>query len=731
MISMNKSEESRSESFGQFVTRISAYAALGSGAILLFDTTPEIEGIAYNILKYALGTWMLFAAVPFLFKQAWLNRSKINWKWLLSMATSKKASSLEKPKELPSAHEFGSVGSSSEVLISNEFTTTRKDNSFPFLNTEDFELPNIYELLPENPRPTPSSTVTPDIAGEAIRKALELAQFPVEENPDILSIESGPTLQKISFSLPPKVQISKLLQRKEDLANHLGHSKGFDVDSSPYPSSAAFVIPHRSRAFVYVRDIAKELYGFSKKAHLPVVFGKDMVGNPMLVDLTKLPHLLVAGSTGSGKSVFINGLIGSLQLNRTPDQVKFVMIDPKMVEFIAYQDSPHLLLPVVTDVKRASITMQKVVVEMEKRYELFARAKARNIEQYNINHKDSPLQYIVIFIDEYADLMMTAKDTVEDTVQRITQMGRAAGIHLIMGTQRPSVDVVTGVIKSNLPSRVAFRLPSPHDFRTVMDGSGPHLLGAGDGVCVLNDGSQQRFQSAAVTGDDNESVAFIEAMNKYWRKHNPSTMSWSLENEKEESETGERDQGEDNQLSVMVQEHTFDIDKILDQSNETPSESAEQFEEGIESDISQDRSYELALQVAQKYQGISPLILQKTLRIDYITAARVVEQMARNGVVGEMNFEKGLRPWLQNELKETDDELLERMKLYICQTNSAKASELQSLLSIRKERILQLMGKLCEDGVLNPPTSPRAGYTLAWDEEQIEAYIADYQGEIV
>ncbi|MBA9086503.1 DNA segregation ATPase FtsK/SpoIIIE-like protein [Fontibacillus solani] len=733
---MGQSSEKRSESFGQYVTRISAFAAAISGGLLFFEISPDVENLTRKVLGYAIGTWILFAVVPFLFRLGWKHRSQIKWKWLLVIFVVIADHISQRKKNRNQDNEQN--GSLSYPLPENEtgaaYIPHPEDETKSGVISGSYQqqatgLPDVFNLLPFNPRPHPSHTITKDMAADAIHQALEMSNFNVEEKPQILSVESGPTLQKISFSLPPKVQLSKLVQRKEDLANHLGHSVGFDVDSTPYPSSAAFVIPHAKRAFVYIRDVMDQFIPFAQKSQLPVVFGKSMNGEAILVDLAKLPHLLVAGTTGSGKSVFINALIGSLELVRSPEQVKFVMIDPKMVEFMAYADSPHLLLPVVTDLRRAAFTLQKVVVEMEKRYQTFAAAGVRNIEQYNRNH-ETPMPYIVVLVDEYADLMLVVKDQVEEAVQRLAQMGRAAGVHLVLGTQRPSVNVITGVIKSNLPSRVAFRLPSPQDFRTVMDGSGPHLLDRGDGVCLFSNGSRQRFQSAAVTGDDNESVAFIKAVSKYWKTRSPSVdMSWSLDEQATENEISEvmasasDQQYEIAQSSLPIQEANSEGDPESQVTHDIHSDLVEVDPESMNVFIGDATSYESAIQVAQKHQGISPLLLQKMLSIDYMTAARMVERMQNEGIVGEIDFDKGMRPWLRAETKETEAELLHRMKLYICKTKTARVGDLQNEFSIRREKVSQLMSKLCEEGMLNSPTSPKVGYTIAWKDDQIDAFL--------
>ncbi|MFD1904914.1 FtsK/SpoIIIE domain-containing protein [Paenibacillus rhizoplanae] len=299
------------------------------------------------------------------------------------------------------------------------------------------------------------------------------------------------------------------------------------------------------------------------------------------------------------------------------------------------------------------------------------------------------MPYIVTVIDEYADLMVIARADVEETVQRLTQMGRAAGLHLILGTQRPSVDVVTGVIKSNLPSRVAFHLLSVYDFKTVMDTGGPHLLGGGDGICMLNGGGQKRFQSAAISADDDETTRYIEELKRYWRnemrlrKVDPETEGnedSSLLSEIADKEDNQPMGGEDETVgpSPLIMAH-------LGEWTDVEEEEVPPINESV---------YDQVIRLAREHNGVSGRLLQHALNVDYVTAATYVEQLSKEGkVAAEYDPETGLKPWLV-DTKESDEELLLRMQRMICEMGSARSAELQQGLGIRKEKVLQLMSQL-------------------------------------
>ncbi|WP_379143638.1 FtsK/SpoIIIE domain-containing protein [Paenibacillus sp. sgz500992] len=713
---MSLPEPQSKESFSQFVNRITLIAAAGSAGVRMLNLFPELNDLAGTILRYSIILWLSLVAVPTAVRLGWKHKLKMmaglvivrqivrerEWKWSLPSAD------LSQGK----LEAGGAIGSIPEV-------PDGKRNGIINMTSPDICLSaerGPYALFPINPRPHSSSVLSPAQASELIFNTVQLAGMKMDEPPEILSIDAGPTLQTISFRLPARLQLSDLVKKRDDLANHIGHDRSFAVTSSPFSSAAAFILPHAERAFVYMRDMAQELMVFAQKAQLPMVFGKDMEGKPILVDLAKLPHLLVAGATGSGKSVFINGLLTSLASTRSPEQVQFLLIDPKMVEFTMYTGLPHLISPPVTDPKRAALTLKKLVVEMEKRYTLFAEAGVRNLLQYNRNYPKDQMPSIVAVIDEYADLMVIARDDVEDTVQRLTQMGRAAGIHLILGTQRPSVDVVTGVIKSNLPSRVAFHLLSVYDFKTVMDTGGPHLLGGGDGICMLNGGGQKRFQSAAISADDDETTRYIEELKRYWRNE---------ESLRKENKKANEDFSSLSELPDEEENEPMEVESDLTgQTSISVFHSQEWMDLEEEGDPAIDESmYDQVIRLAREHNGVSGRLLQHELNIDYVTAATYVEQLSREGKVApDYDPKTGLKPWLA-DVRESDEELLLRVQRMICETGSARSAELQQELGIRKVKVLKLMSQLVEVGFLSAPTSSKAGYTIAWSEEQIDDFM--------
>jgi DNA segregation ATPase FtsK/SpoIIIE, S-DNA-T family len=339
--------------------------------------------------------------------------------------------------------------------------------------------------------------------------------------------------------------------------------------------------------------------------------GRDISGDAVLAELNKMPHLLVAGSTGSGKSVCINGIITSILMRAKPHEVKLMMIDPKMVELNVYNGVPHLLAPVVTDPKKASQALKKVVNEMERRYELFSHTGTRNIEGYNEiirrnnrveEAKQPEIPYIVVIVDELADLMMVASSDVEDSITRLSQMARAAGIHLIIATQRPSVDVITGVIKANIPSRIAFSVSSQTDSRTILDmGGAEKLLGRGDMLFLPVGASKPvRVQGAFLSDDEVEqTVDFVIAQQKA--------------------------QYQEEMIPTEVVETTSEV---------------------------QDDLYEEAVQLVVDMQTASVSMLQRRFRVGYTRAARLIDAMEERGVVGPYEGSKPREVLLSKERHE-------------------------------------------------------------------------------
>jgi S-DNA-T family DNA segregation ATPase FtsK/SpoIIIE len=345
---------------------------------------------------------------------------------------------------------------------------------------KDFQLPHM-EFLKE----APSKAVQIDESeiDEKIEDLLDkLQRFKIEG--DVVRTYSGPIVTTFEFRPAPNVKVSKILNLEDDLAMAL-KAKTIRIQA-PVPGKdvVGIEIPNKEFDTIYLRDVLESELFEKAASPLTIALGKDIVGNPFITDLKKLPHLLIAGTTGSGKSVGINAMILSLLYRNSPDDLKFLMIDPKMLEFSIYNDIPHLLTPVITQPKQAVTALNNMVAEMERRYTLMSTSRTKNIENYNKKISENggeELPYIVVIIDELADLMMTSGKDVEHSIGRLAQMARASGIHLIVATQRPSVDVVTGLIKANLPSRISFRVGQKIDSKVILDGFGAEsLLGRGD-----------------------------------------------------------------------------------------------------------------------------------------------------------------------------------------------------------------------------------------------------------
>lgn len=741
------------ESFFAYVTRLTVITtAICLGGLFLGLPDP-IDKWAQTALNYAVVTWCVFVGIPFAAQYGWKNRRSI------------KAFAQEVK------HKGENVVQAASEVAAGLSVTPDQHNKQPDVeehvqrkNMQQYvELPEPLNYLPTNPKPTPGGTYTLENAGSFVRDTVQLAGLKMDDIPEILRLNSGPTLQAITFQLPPGLQLSHLSRRRDDLANHSGMMQGFSVESSEFPSAATFIVPQEKRAFVYMRDVASSFVQFAQTAELPFIMGKDTKGLPILIDLAKLPHLLVAGATGSGKSVFINTLLESLLSVRSPEQLKLLLIDPKQVELNMYNGMPHLLHPTVKDPKQASLSLMKICVEMDRRYEKFSELGVRNILQYNKNYPDQILTYIVVVIDEYADLMMVASGDVEDAVVRLAQLGRACGIHLVLGTQRPSVDVVTPIIKANLPSRVAFRLPSVHDYRTILEGGNRSLLGKGDGVCLMEDGKMTRFQSAAISGRDDEMNEYIEITKRYWNnrtkpgtfKSNEPVDQMILEVDDDDSRESESEvkiiphvTQESNQ--ILPEQRTIHVDQI----NPNPSKEAteeEEYEEPVDhvpaeteevkAEVSlwddnyqfeEADEYDRFVSVIQRHRGFSMAIVTEHLRMELSQAGKYVERMRRENLLGSYDDTLKLHPWIGDGHQPGDsgeELLLDTIKEYICRFRSTRTMEIRDYLNIRKEKVLQMMKLLVEEGFLDSPSSPKSGYTILWDEDQIQKYLAGKDSE--
>ncbi|WP_026906177.1 FtsK/SpoIIIE family DNA translocase [Paucisalibacillus globulus] len=410
----------------------------------------------------------------------------------------------------------------------------------------------------------------------------------------VTKVNVGPAVTKYEVYPEAGVKVSKIVSLHDDLALALA-AKDIRIEAPiPGKSAVGIEVPNQEIAMVSLREVL-DSSGSNQSSKLLVGLGKDISGDSVQAELNKMPHLLIAGATGSGKSVCVNGIITTILMRAKPHEVKMMMIDPKKVELNVYNGIPHLLAPVVTDPKKASRALKKVVSEMERRYELFSDTGTRNIEGYNEyirkynrtvdEHDGQPnLPYIVVIVDELADLMMVASSDVEDSITRLAQMARAAGIHLIIATQRPSVDVITGVIKANIPSRIAFSVSSSTDSRTILDSGGAEkLLGRGD-MLFLPVGSSKplRVQGAFLSDEEVERVV----------DHCIEQQKASYQEE-------------------MIPEDTNDVVEEVD-----------------------DELYDDAVQLITEMQSASVSMLQRRFRIGYTRAARLIDAMEARGIVG-------------------------------------------------------------------------------------------------
>jgi DNA segregation ATPase FtsK/SpoIIIE, S-DNA-T family len=407
----------------------------------------------------------------------------------------------------------------------------------------------------------------------------------------VLEVVRGPSVTRYEIQPDVGVKVSRIVGLTDDIALALA-AKDIRMEAPiPGKSAIGIEVPNTEVAIVTLREVMESNAFHDASSKLTIVLGRDISGQAIVGNLARMPHLLVAGATGSGKSVCINGIITSILFKAKPEEVKFLMIDPKMVELNVYNGIPHLLAPVVTDPRRASLALKKIVVEMEKRYELFSKSGTRNIEGYNNmlaekNDGTEPLPYIVVIVDELADLMMVAAGDVEDAICRLAQMARAAGIHLIIATQRPSVDVITGVIKANIPSRIAFGVSSQVDSRTILDMVGAEkLLGRGDMLFLPMGASKPvRVQGAFLSDQEVETVVQFCST-----------------------------QGQAEYQTDMVPEI------------EESSEQREQFEDDL---------YDHAVQIVLEAKQASVSLLQRRMRIGYTRAARLIDTMEAKGLIG-------------------------------------------------------------------------------------------------
>jgi DNA segregation ATPase FtsK/SpoIIIE, S-DNA-T family len=409
-------------------------------------------------------------------------------------------------------------------------------------------------------------------------------------NGNIKKVSHGPVVTLNEFEPAAGIKVSKIINLSDDIARNTS-SESARIATIPGRSTIGIELPNSVRENVYLSEILSNKDFLRNDIKLPIALGKNISGIPIIGDLASMPHLLIAGTTGSGKSVCINTIILSLLYRHTPDKCKFILIDPKMLELSTYEGIPHLLCPVITEAKKAASVLGWVVKEMESRYRLMTKEGVKNIDGYNSKHKLA-MPYIVVVVDEMSDLMLVAGKEIENYIQKLSQMARAAGIHIIMATQRPSVDVITGTIKANFPTRISFQVTSKIDSRTILGEQGAEqLLGKGD-------------------------MLYMSSANKIVRIHAPFVS----ENEIEKINNHLRNQAEPNY-----------VDEILNFADE------KEIGENFSNQGDKDELYQAALDIIRSEGKASTSFLQRKLQIGYNRAARIIDMMESDGIVSKAN----------------------------------------------------------------------------------------------
>ena len=483
-------------------------------------------------------------------------------------------------------------------VVTKEIDTmlnTNKDNSIKI-----YTYPKL-DLLNNNTKSKMKNEDKQDLFDNANKLEDTLMSFGVEAK--VLQVTKGPSVTRFEIQPSPGVKVSKIVNLQDDIALGLAASAVRMEAPIPGKSAIGIEVPNKKQTPVFLREVldSKEFQESTKK--ISFALGKDITGTCIVGDLSEMPHMLIAGATGSGKSVCINSLIVSLLYKYSPDEIKLLMIDPKVVELSVYNGIPHLLIPVVTEPKKAAGALNWAVNEMDKRYELFTKYKVKNIKSYNQQVEkgfiSEKLPYIVLIVDELADLMMTCPNDVEDYICRLAQKARAAGIHLIIATQRPSVDVITGVIKANIPSRISFAVSSGIDSRTILDQTGAEkLLGRGDMLySPMGANKPLRIQGAFISEEEVENVVdFIKSS---------------------EDEVNYREE---------IIEH------INNESLSTTNNSSG----GEENDVLLDE----AIQLVVEYQQVSTSFIQRKFKIGFNRASRIMEELEAQGIISERDGSK-------------------------------------------------------------------------------------------
>ncbi len=452
-------------------------------------------------------------------------------------------------------------------------------------NKIKFKLPSLDLLKVPSKKERETSITNENNDSEFLEKIL--LDFGVDGK--IKKVSHGPVVTLNEFEPAAGVKVSKIISLSDDIARNTS-SESARISTIPGSNTIGIELPNNLRENVYLSEILNNNDFKKKDIKLPIALGKSISGNPIVGDLFSMPHLLIAGTTGSGKSVCINTIILSLLYRHTPDRCKFILIDPKMLELSTYEGIPHLLCPVITEAKKAASVLGWVVKEMESRYRLMTKEGVRNIDGYNAKHK-LPMPYIVVVVDEMSDLMLVAGKEIENYIQKLSQMARAAGIHIIMATQRPSVDVITGTIKANFPTRISFQVTSKIDSRTILGEQGAEqLLGKGD-------------------------MLYMSSANRIIRIHAPFVSDKEIE---------------EINNSLRLQAEPDYVNEILKFADEKGTDDSQ-------NQGDKDELYEQALDIIRSEGKASTSFLQRKLQIGYNRAARIIDMMEADGIVSKAN----------------------------------------------------------------------------------------------
>ncbi len=583
-----------------FITLL--YSLFGkTGTVVLL----VILGIFASVLTFNINLSVIFSKIFSLFKKSKKNNNYDEEVPITSVDDIKINNELAKDNEKNKEKEKIII-TSMEELKQKPIEQESLETKTKAIETEEdlsYRLPKFSEIFdPIKPKKVNSTEFT-----KSNKEILERVLRDFGINAKVVEIHIGPAVTEYELTVPAGTKVSRIVNINKEIALALAAKDVIIQAPIPGKSTIGVEIPNPTISSVSLREVLESPQNLKSDAKICAALGKDIMGTPKVFDLTKMPHLLVAGSTGSGKSVCINGIIASILMRYKPNEVKLVLVDPKKVELTNYNGIPHLLCPVVSDPKKASLTLQKVVSEMDQRFQLFSDNQVKNIAGYNDmidkenkKHPEKPtakMPYIVTIIDELADLMLVASKEVEDSITRITQLARAAGIHLIVATQRPSTDVITGLIKNNIPSRISFAVSSQIDSRTILDQPGAEkLLGKGDMLYFpMGDSAPTRIQGCFVNDDE------ISRLIDFCK----------------------------NQATAKYDEEFENV------SQNTSSGIGNSFTGGDDDD-----AYNEVVEFAIQSGKISASLIQRRFRFGYNRAARMMDLLESRGIVGPQNGSK-------------------------------------------------------------------------------------------